>query len=148
MVVGDDLLVEAQFCASAQDVVQLVNANHRTSISLAEWYLESAQSGFSFPQLAKNDYMWRDWVNEYVRESKRILTVCRNTRALSLLQKWGCEVIERIGNIEIELVECDLDYPKSEAYSHYDEVHSRLCKEFMTESVQRAGHDELLSLEG
>jgi hypothetical protein len=111
VVVGDDLLIEVTFCASAQDVVQLVNVNHRTWISLVEWYLESAQSGFSFPQLATDDYMWRDWVNEYVRESKRILTDRRNTRAFSLLRKWGCDVVERKGNIEIELAEYDLDYP-------------------------------------
>jgi hypothetical protein len=67
---------------------------------------------------------------------------------LESIDEWGCDVIERKGTIEIELAEYDLDYPKSEAYSHYDEVHSGLCKEFITESVQRAGHDELLSLEG
>jgi prophage maintenance system killer protein len=126
----------------------LPNANHRTSISLAEWYLESAQSGFSLPQLATDDYTWQDWVDEYIRESKRILTVRRNTRAFSLLQEWGCDVIERRGNIDIELSEYDLDYPKSEAYSDYGEVHAGLCTELMMESVQRAGHDELLSIDG
>lgn len=126
----------------------LPNANHRTSISLAEWYLESVQSGFSLPKLATDDYAWRDWVDEYIRESKRILTVRRNTRPFSMLQQWGCDVIERKGNVEIDLLEYDLEYPKSAAYRHYGEAHAKLCTEVMKESVQRAGHDELLSIDG
>jgi len=50
----------------------LPNANHRTAISMAQWYLESIETGFSFPEFATEQYDWKDWVNEYIAESKRI----------------------------------------------------------------------------
>jgi len=67
----------------------LPNANHRTSISMAQWYLESIETGFSFPDFATEEYDWKTWVNEYITESKRLLTVRRNTTAFSLLSEWG-----------------------------------------------------------
>ena len=65
----------------------LPNANHRTSISMAQWYLESIETGFSFPDFATEAYDWKTWVNEYITGSKRILTVRRNTRSFSLLSE-------------------------------------------------------------
>jgi prophage maintenance system killer protein len=73
----------------------LPNANHRTSISIAQWYLESIETGFSFPDFATEAYDWKTWVNEYITESKRLLTVRRNTTAFSLLSKWGCDTVVR-----------------------------------------------------
>lgn len=126
----------------------LPNANHRTSISMAQWYLESIETGFSFPDFATEAYDWKIWVNEYITESKRFLTVRRNTTAFSLLSEWGCDTVVRKNGIEIVLAEYDLDLTRSEAYAHYGDVHTELCTDFLTESVTRAGHDELLSTEG
>ncbi|MFC6873125.1 hypothetical protein [Halobellus marinus] len=126
----------------------LPNANHRTSISMAQWYLESIETGFSFPDFATEAYGWKTWVNEYIAESKRLLTVRRNTTAFSLLSEWGCDTVVRKNGIEIVLAEYDLDFTRSEAYAHYGDVHTELCTDFLTESVTRAGHDELLSTEG
>ena len=42
----------------------------------------------------------------------------------------------------------DLNLTQSEAYEYYGDVHTELCTEFLTESVTRAGHDELLSNDG
>lgn len=126
----------------------LPNANHRTAISMAEWYLESVDSGFSLPELATTDYEWRKWVNEYVQESKRLLTVRRNTTAFSMLESWGCETVVRKGDIEIDLSDYDLDYQRSTALEAYADRHRQLCQEFMIESVTRAGHDELLRTPG
>ncbi len=36
----------------------------------------------------------------------------------------------------------------SEAYAHYGDVHTELCTDFLTKSVTRAEHDELVSTEG
>jgi len=38
--------------------------NHRTSISMAQWYLESIETGFSFPDFATEAYNWKTWVND------------------------------------------------------------------------------------
>lgn len=67
----------------------LPNANHRTAISIAQWYLESIETGFSFPEFATTEYEWKAWVDEYITESKQVLTVRRNITAFSLLADWG-----------------------------------------------------------
>jgi prophage maintenance system killer protein len=126
----------------------LPNANHRTSISMAQWYLESIETGFSFPDFVTEEREWKEWANEYIAESKRILTVRRNTTMFSLLAEWGCNVVKRKNDIEIELANYELDMNPSEAYEYYEGVHAELCTEFLRESVIRAGHEELLSTEG
>lgn len=123
----------------------LPNANHRTSISMAQWYLESIETGFSFPNFATEEYDWKTWVNGYITESKRLLTVRRNTTAFSLLSEWGCDTVIRKNGIEIILAEYDLDLTRSEAYVYYGDVHTELCTDFLIESVTRAGHDELIT---
>lgn len=126
----------------------LPNANHRTSISMAQWYLESIETGFSFPDFVTEEYDWKSWVNEYITESKRLLTVRRNTTAFSLLAEWGCDTVMRKNGIEIVLAEYDLDVTQSEAYKQYGEIHTELCTDFLIESVTCAGHDELITAEG
>jgi len=126
----------------------LSNANHRTSISMAQWYLESIETGFSFPDFATEEYDWKAWVNEYITESKRLLTVRRDTTAFSLLAEWGCDTIVRKNGIKIVLAEYDLDFTRSEAYAYYGDTHTELCTDFLIESVTRAGHDELITTEG
>lgn len=126
----------------------LPNANHRTSISMAQWYLESIETGFSFPRFATETDDWKKWVNEYITESKRLLTVRRNTTPFSLLAEWGCDTVVRKDDIEIDLAEYDIDFTRSEAYAHYGNVHTELCTEFLTNSVTRAGYDELVDTDG
>jgi len=126
----------------------LPNANHRTSISMAQWYLESIETGFSFPDFVTEEYDWKTWVNEYITESKRLLTVRRNTTEFSLLAEWGCDIVKRKNDIDIVLANYELDLTRSEAYAYYGEVHTELCTDFLVESVTRAGHDELITTEG
>ena len=126
----------------------LPNANHRTAISMAQWYLESIETGFSFPDFATEEYDWKAWVNKYIIESKRLLTVRRNTTAFSLLAEWGCDTVVRKNDVKIDLAEYNLDLTRSEAYSYYADVHTELCTDFLSESVTRAGHDELISTNG
>ena len=121
----------------------LPNANHRTSIAFAEWYLESAASSFSLPKLATETYDWQEWVDPYIVDSKRLLTVRRNTTPFRLLDEWGCEIVLRKGGIEIELSVYDLELPQSEALSTYAAQHTELCTEFMIESVTRSESSHL-----
>lgn len=140
--------VAGQLCSTLVLKHPLPNANHRTSIAMAEWYIESADPTFSFPELATADYDWQSWVDPYIVESKRLLTVRRNVRPFRLLQGWGCETIFRKGGIEITLSEYDLDMDQSAAWAYYGDRHTVLCTEFMTESVERTGHEHLLSERG
>ena len=114
----------------------------------SETLLESIETGFSFPEFATTEYEWKAWVDEYITESKQVLTVRRNTTAFSLLADWGCDVVKRRNDVEIVLEEYDLDLTRSEAYEYYGDVHTELCTEFMIKSVKRAGHDELISTDG
>ena len=154
-----DALARVEWTGTAVDVAgqlmstlilkhALPNANHRTSISMAQWYLESIETGFSFPDFATEEYDWKAWVNEYITESKRLLTVRRNTTAFSLLADWRCDTVMRKNGIGIVLAEYDLDFTRSEAYAYYGDVHTELCTDFLIESVTRAGHDELITTEG
>jgi hypothetical protein len=115
---------------------------------MAQWYLESIETGFSFPDFATEEYEWKSWVNEYIMESKRLLTVRRNTTAFSSLAEWGRDIVMRKNDIEIQLTEHDLDFNRSEAHEYYGERHAELCTEFLRESVSRAGHRELVSTDG
>jgi hypothetical protein len=115
---------------------------------MAQWYLESIETGFSFPDFATEEYDWKAWVNEYITESKRLLTVRRDTTAFSLLAEWGCDTVVRKNGIKIVLAEYDLDFTRSEAYAYYGDTHIELCTDFLIESVTRAGHDELITTEG
>lgn len=60
-----------------------------------------------------------------------------------LLSQWGCDVVLRKGDIEIDLSEYDLEMPHSDALSRYAVRHSDLCMDFVTESVTRAGAPHL-----
>ncbi len=59
----------------------LPNANHRTAVALVQFYLRRLNPDFSMPETSvevdPESYDWREWVNEYINESKRLLTVRR-----------------------------------------------------------------------
>lgn len=126
----------------------LPNANHRTSIAMAEWYVESADPSFSLPMLATGSDDWESWVDPYIVESKRLLTVRLNVTPFRLLEQWGCETVVRRGGIEIDLADFDLDMDQSDALAHYAERHTDVCTAFMEESIERTGHEHLLDEQG
>lgn len=58
----------------------LPNANHRTAIGTIELYLSRLEPEFTIPATARelaDEYAWMEWVDEYIEESKRLLTVRR-----------------------------------------------------------------------
>jgi len=59
----------------------LPNANHRTAVALVQFYLRRLNPDFAMPETSvetdPESYDWREWVNEYINESKRLLTVRR-----------------------------------------------------------------------
>lgn len=131
----------------------LPNANHRTAIGLVQVYLRRVASEFSMPDTARpldsgEEYDWMEWVDEYIEESKRLLTVRRKGKKFHYLEQWGCEVLERKHGVEIWLEEYELDVSPSERWRAYARQHETLWIDFVTEAVNRSGLDELCETAG
>jgi prophage maintenance system killer protein len=53
----------------------LPNANHRTAIAMLQFCLETADPSFEMPSTHVDDEIWNAWVDPYIVESKRLITV-------------------------------------------------------------------------
>lgn len=131
----------------------LPNANHRTAIGMIRLYLKRVNSDFTMPETAKqlndtDEYDWMEWVNNYINESKRLLTVRRKGDRFKYLKEFGCDVLVRKHDIEIHLEEYELDLPRSERWETYAEQHEQLWIDFTEEAVERAEMTELLTTDG
>ncbi len=127
----------------------LPNANHRTAIGVCQLYLRRIEPEFSMPNTARqmddgNEYTWMEWVNEYIKESKRLLTVRRKGDRFEHLAAFGCDVLERKHGIEIHLDEYNLSLAPSERWRQYAEEHEELWIQFTEDAVRRSGHQELI----
>ena len=130
----------------------LPNANHRTSIGMAQFYLRRIEPEFSMPKTARlrdgeDEYDWMEWVNDYIRQSKRLLTVRRKGDRFRYLAEFGCDVVERKHGIEIRLDDYELDVPPSERWKRYAEEHEALWIQFIEDAVCRTDTDALLDRE-
>ena len=131
----------------------LPNANHRTAIGMSQLYLRRVDPEFSMPETATqidgtDEYDWMGWVNDYINESKRLLTVRRKGGLFKYLEEFGCDVLVRKHGIEISLEEYKLDLQRSERWSRYAEQHEELWIDFIEEAVRRAEMTELLNTDG
>lgn len=125
----------------------LPNANHRTGVALIQFYLRRLDPEFSMPEtyveVDPETYDWREWVNSYINESKRLLTVRRKNVLFKHVQGFGATTLERKHGIEIDLSAYELDMHPSEAKEVYAEDHEKLWIDFVEEAVERVGHAEL-----
>lgn len=121
----------------------LPNANHRTSIALLQLCIECVEPSFEMPSTHADDEAWTAWVDPYVAESKRLLTVRRNNVRFERLERLGVDLVERKGGVRIRLSDYDLDMHWHEARSAYAERHEDLCVSFATEILERSGKPEL-----
>lgn len=131
----------------------LPNANHRTAIGMCQLYLRRVNPQFSMPDTAtqidgSDEYDWMDWVNDYINQSKRLLTVRRKGGRFNYLQEFGCDILVRKHGIEICLEDYELDLHRSDRWRTYAEQHEELWIEFTEDAVRRAGMSELLDTEG
>lgn len=126
----------------------LPNANHRTSLALLELYIQAHDYGFTLPDVATDDFKWQTWVNNYIRDSKRILTVRRNNVTFHYLWKYGCDEVQRKDGISIHLKNYELGMRNHEAYSKYAKQHQERCTEMTEEILRREGNKELLDEPG
>ncbi len=102
----------------------LPNANHRTSLGMLVVYLRSVGADITGEDVAAAG------VEDYISESKRILTVRRNTTKFRILEQCGCTIIERKGGLRIPLREFDLE--QSNPYTEFAQAHERHSIEFVT----------------
>jgi len=121
----------------------LPNANHRSSLGMLSLYFQAISQSFKMPTTATDEYDWKGWVNEYIEDSKRLLTVRRNTPRFRHLNDAGCTVVERKDGIQIHLEEYDLSMGHWDAMDSYAERHKELSAEFAREVLQKAGTPEL-----
>jgi len=103
----------------------LPNANHRTAAALVQFYLRRLNPDFAMPETSvetdPESYDWREWVNEYINESKRLLTVRRKNVLFKHLYSFGARTLERKHAVEIDLTEYETDMYPSEAKIVYAE---------------------------
>jgi prophage maintenance system killer protein len=125
----------------------LPNANHRTAVAIIQFYLRRINPDFSMPETAvevgPDEYDWREWVNEYINESKRLLTVRRKSVIFRYLRDFGATTLERKHGVMIDLTEYDLDMYPHEAKEKYAREHEQLWIEFVEEAIERAGYPEM-----
>lgn len=105
-------------------------------------YTRTFQTFSDVPQTNHGDD-WATWANEYIRDSKRILTVRQKAALFSFLQSLGATGVRRKSDVIIpfETYPPDVDDP----WAYYTAEHEHVWEEFATDYPQRAGAPELLS---
>jgi len=126
----------------------LPNANHRTAIAMLQFCIDSVDSSFEMPSTHVDDQTWKAWVDPYIVESKRLLTVRRNNVRFQHLQDLGVDIVERKGGIQIRLADYDLDMHWRDALTEYARSHEEHCVAFADEVLERAGRPELQDRSG
>ena len=126
----------------------LPNANHRTGIAMLQFCIESVEPDFEMPRTHVDDDAWRGWVDPYIVESKRLITVRRNNIRFKHLEEVAVDGVERKDGIQIELAEFDLDMHWQEALSEYAGRHETHCTGFAHEVLERTGRQDLRSQSG
>ena len=118
----------------------LPNANHRTAVSFLELYLESIEPLRTVPQTNVGD-SWAEWVNRFIRESKRLTTLRRKAGLFQFLSDRGATIARRKNDVDIRFSEYAIDV--SDPWDHFGALHQDLCIRFVVEYVERAGVPEL-----
>lgn len=126
----------------------LPNANHRTGIALAQLCIETVDPAFEMPSTHVDDETWKEWIDPYIVESKRIITVRRNNVRFNHLAGLDVDLVERKGGIRIRLSDYDLDMYPREALRKYAKIHEEHCVDLITELLKRADRSDLVTQSG
>ena len=126
----------------------LPNANHRTGIAMLQFCIESVDPDFEMPRTHVDDDTWREWVDPYIIDSKRLITVRRNNLRFKQLEELDVDLVERKDGIQIRLAEFELDMHWREALTEYAGQHESHCTDFAQAVLERAGRDDLLDRQG
>lgn len=122
----------------------LPNANHRTSISFLETYLQTFDSTFEVPDTGVSGE-WYDWSANFVQESKRLLIMSRKSPLFRYLAQWGCEYVRRKNGDDVFLSEYDID--TGNPYSYFCRKHEELCIEFVHKILEHTRYESLIEKE-
>lgn len=122
----------------------LPNANHRTSISFLETYLQSFEPDFEVPDTGIHGE-WYDWSEEFVRESKRLLTLSRKAPILCYLDEWGCSALVRKNDNEIDFTDYSLHVENPHDY--FRQKHREMSTEFVYQILERTEYNHLIAKE-
>jgi len=121
----------------------LPNANHRAGVGMAQACIEAVDTAFQMPRTHRDDQNWKDWVDQYIAESKRLITVRRNNLYFKSLARLGVDVVERKEGTQIVLSEYELDTTPSVAQQKYAREHERLCRAFVRRVLEKASRTDL-----
>ena len=121
----------------------LPNANHRAGIGMAQACIEAVDPAFQMPRTHRDDQNWRDWVDRYIVESKRLVTTRRNNLYFESLKNLGVDAVERKEGTQIILSEYELDTAPSTAQEKYARGHERLCRRFVRRVLEKADRTDL-----
>ena len=126
----------------------LPNANHRTGIAMAQLCIEAVEPAFEMPNTHVDDETWKEWIDSYIVESKRLITVRRNNVRFRHLAELDVDLVERKGGIRIRLSDYDLDMYPREALREYAKLHEKHCVDLIAELLNRADRSDLATQSG
>lgn len=126
----------------------LPNANHRTGIAMLQFCIESVSPAFDMPRTHIDDKAWQEWVDPYIVDSKRLITVRRNNVRFKKLEELDVDFVERKDGIRIRLADFELDMHWREAQSTYAKRHEEHCTDFAQSVLEQTEQVELLDQSG
>jgi len=111
----------------------LPNGNHRTALTFTEVYLRNTLGETVVTNVPSDE------INALFIESKRLLTIRRNTQLFAELESRGVDVVERKYGVDIPLWEYDLGV--SDPYSHYADSHFNLVVDAFSDLIPTTEQD-------
>ena len=105
---------------------------------MVQFCIESVDPAFEMERTHADGETWREWVDPYIVDSKRIVTVRRNDVRFRRLDSLGVDAVERKDGIRIQSSEFELDMHWRETLSEYASLHEPHCTEFARELLERA----------
>ncbi|WP_135662632.1 hypothetical protein [Halorhabdus rudnickae] len=122
----------------------LPNANHRTALSFVQVYLRTYAPEFEIPETGMPGE-WYEWAEEFVRESKRLLTLSRKILVFRYLDQWGCDGVIRKNDSKLRFKNYDLAV--EEPLTYFRRQHKELSMEFIYETLERTEQNSLIGKE-
>ena len=126
----------------------LPNANHRTAIAMGQLCIETVEPAFEMPNTHIDDETWKEWIDSYIVESKRLITIRRNNLRFKHLAELNVDLVERKGGIRIRLSDYELDMYPGEAKQIYAKYHEDLCVDLVDELFDRTDQSDLSAQSG
>ncbi|MFW6436509.1 MAG: hypothetical protein ACOCYZ_02625 [Halococcoides sp.] len=119
----------------------LPNANHRTALGFLNAYLATMDASFEAPTLTTSGNDWLEWIDAFIVDSKRLLTLSRNPRLFAWLADHGATQVDRKDGVRIDLADQDLS--GNDPWGEIAERHEDRSIAFVRTYLDQAGADDL-----